>query len=92
MSTVASTPSAAAADSGARSVNAVLAQSQVEPVMDELQRDLVGLAPVKARVRDIAALLVERVDIGTDGMKVRLRLNGLAALAHEMLAEVGAAA
>ena len=58
MSTVASTPSAAAADSGARSVNAVLAQSQVEPVMDELQRDLVGLAPVKARVRDIAALLV----------------------------------
>ena len=46
------------ADSGARSVNEVLAQSQVEPVMDELQRDLVGLAPVKARIRDIAALLV----------------------------------
>ena len=36
----------------------VLAQSQVEAVLDELDRDLVGLAPVKARIRDIAALLV----------------------------------
>ena len=36
----------------------VLAQSQVESVMDELDRDLIGLAPVKARIRDIAALLV----------------------------------
>ena len=54
----------------ARTVNEVLAQSQVESVMDELERDLVGLAPVKQRIRDIAALLV--VD--------KLRLNlGLAA-------------
>ena len=54
----------------ARTVNEVLAQSQVESVMDELDRDLVGLAPVKQRIRDIAALLV--VD--------KLRLNlGLAA-------------
>ncbi len=36
----------------------VLAQSQVEAVLDELDRDLVGLAPVKSRIRDIAALLV----------------------------------
>jgi probable Rubsico expression protein CbbX len=41
-----------------RTVNEVLAQSQVEAVLDELDRDLVGLAPVKARIRDIAALLV----------------------------------
>ncbi len=41
-----------------RTVNEVLAQSQVEAVMDELERDLVGLAPVKQRIRDIAALLV----------------------------------
>jgi probable Rubsico expression protein CbbX len=47
-----------AADGGARTVNEVLAQSQVEAVMDELERDLVGLAPVKARIRDISALLV----------------------------------
>jgi probable Rubsico expression protein CbbX len=42
----------------ARTVNEVLAQSQVESVMDELDRDLVGLAPVKQRIRDISALLV----------------------------------
>ncbi|WP_393938708.1 CbbX protein [Piscinibacter sakaiensis] len=42
----------------ARTVNEVLAQSQVEGVLEELERDLVGLAPVKARIRDIAALLV----------------------------------
>ena len=68
------TPAATAADASAapqaRTVNEVLAQSQVESVMDELERDLVGLAPVKQRIRDIAALLV--VD--------KLRLNlGLAA-------------
>jgi probable Rubsico expression protein CbbX len=54
----------------ARTVADVLAQSQVEAVMDELDTDLVGLAPVKARIRDIAALLV--ID--------KLRLNlGMAA-------------
>lgn len=66
------TPAAAVADAApkARTVNEVLAQSQVEAVMDELERDLVGLAPVKQRIRDIAALLV--VD--------KLRLNlGLSA-------------
>jgi probable Rubsico expression protein CbbX len=36
----------------------VLAQSQVQGVIEELERDLVGLAPIKARIRDIAALLV----------------------------------
>ena len=41
-----------------RTVGEVLAQSQVEAVLDELDRDLVGLAPVKQRIRDIAALLV----------------------------------
>jgi probable Rubsico expression protein CbbX len=53
---VATTP----ADAGQppRTVGEVLAQSQVEAVLDELDRDLVGLAPVKQRIRDIAALLV----------------------------------
>ena len=69
-------PAAAAAPaeavtSTARTVAQVLAESQVEAVMDELDRDLVGLAPVKQRIRDIAALLV--VD--------KLRLN-LGLLAH----------
>ncbi len=53
-----------------KTVGEVLAQSQVESVIDELENELTGLEPVKQRIRDIAALLV--VD--------RLRLaNGLAA-------------
>ncbi len=51
-------PAGAPAPAAARTVAEVLADSQVESVMDELDRDLVGLAPVKARIRDIAALLV----------------------------------
>jgi probable Rubsico expression protein CbbX len=56
----AAAPAAAPEPSGppARTVNEVLAQSQVMAVMDELDRDLIGLAPVKQRIRDIAALLV----------------------------------
>ena len=50
--------SIAAAPVRALSVSDVLAQSQVESVMDELDHDLIGLAPIKARIRDIAALLV----------------------------------
>ena len=42
----------------AGTVSEVLAQSQVESVLDELERDLIGLVPVKQRIRDIAALLV----------------------------------
>ncbi|WP_213954823.1 MULTISPECIES: CbbX protein [unclassified Variovorax] len=41
-----------------RSVADVLAESKVESVLDELERDLIGLVPVKSRIRDIAALLV----------------------------------
>lgn len=44
--------------SSARTVGEVLAESRVEEVLDELDRDLVGLVPVKQRIRDIAALLV----------------------------------
>lgn len=51
-------PAEAPAKPAARTVSQVLAESQVEAVMDELDRDLVGLAPVKQRIRDIAALLV----------------------------------
>ena len=42
----------------ARTVAEVLAHSQVEAVMNELDRDLIGLAPVKQRIRDVAAMLV----------------------------------
>jgi probable Rubsico expression protein CbbX len=53
-----SEPAAPAAVPAPQTVAEVLAQSQVEAVMDELDRDLIGLVPVKQRIRDIAALLV----------------------------------
>jgi probable Rubsico expression protein CbbX len=51
-------PAAPDAAAAARTVGEVLALSQVQAVFDELDRDLVGLAPVKQRIRDIAALLI----------------------------------
>ena len=42
----------------ARTVKEVLAQSQAGAVIEELERDLIGLAPIKSRIRDVAALLV----------------------------------
>ena len=62
----------------ARSVGEVLAQSQVEEVIAELDRDLVGLAPVKARIRDIAALLVIdklRINLGLVSESPSLHMN-----------------
>jgi probable Rubsico expression protein CbbX len=60
----------------ARSVAEVLADSQVEQVLGELDRDLVGLAPVKARIRDIAALLV------IDRLRANLGLTAQAPSLH----------
>ena len=62
----AAVPAAAApAAAAAATVGEVLAESQAGRVIEELDGALVGLAPVKSRIRDIAALLV--ID--------RLRLN-----------------
>lgn len=61
---------------GARSVAEVLEGSQVEAVLQELDRDLVGLVPVKARIRDIAALLV------IDKLRVNLGLSSQAPSLH----------
>jgi probable Rubsico expression protein CbbX len=44
--------------SGVHTVAEVLARADVASVLAELEQDLVGLAPVKQRIRDIAALLV----------------------------------
>jgi len=60
------------------------ALQQLDPLWDEL---------FPAEQARIVALLVERVDIGTDGLNVRLRVDGLGGLAREMLAgDMGAAA
>ena len=57
-------------------MNDILAQSQVGAVMDELERDLVGLEPVKSRIRDIAALLV------IDKLRMNLGLQAQAPSLH----------
>ncbi|HUA87959.1 MAG TPA: CbbX protein [Steroidobacteraceae bacterium] len=69
-------PAAPQAGAQARTVSAVLAQSQAGAVMDELDRDLVGLAPIKARIRDIAALLV------IDKLRMNLGLQAQAPSLH----------
>jgi probable Rubsico expression protein CbbX len=55
----------------ARTVAEVLAQSQAGAVIEELDQALIGLAPVKSRIRDIAALLV----IDTLRMNLGLRTH-----------------
>jgi probable Rubsico expression protein CbbX len=57
-SAVATTPNPPAGTPTSASIADVLAQTQVDAVLDELDRELVGLSALKARVRDIAALLV----------------------------------
>ena len=56
---------------------------EYDPLWDEL---------FPAEQARIVALLVERVDVGTDGLNVRLRVDGLASLAREITTAVGAAA
>ncbi|HEY1312588.1 MAG TPA: CbbX protein [Steroidobacteraceae bacterium] len=69
-------PSPSADNCAARTVADVLAQSQADTVIDELERDLVGLAPVKTRIRDIAALLV------IDKLRMNLGLQAQAPSLH----------
>ena len=65
-----------AAGAGARTVAEVLAQGQAGAVIDELDQDLIGLAPVKGRIRDIAALLV------IDKLRMNLGLQAQAPSLH----------
>ena len=75
---------AKAKDSGITEAHTCTALQQLDPLWDEL-------FPVEqAR---IVALLVERIDIGTEGLDIRLRVDGLRGLAREMMAgDMGAAA
>ena len=60
------------------------ALQQFDPMWDEL---------FPAEQARIVALLVERIDIGEEGLAIRLRVDGLTGLAREMLTDgVGAAA
>jgi probable Rubsico expression protein CbbX len=58
-------------------LHALLAESGVGAVLDELDRELVGLAPVKTRLREIASLLVvdkARAALGIEGAKPSLHM------------------
>ncbi|WP_324754034.1 recombinase family protein [Roseovarius sp. Pro17] len=59
------------------------ALTRLDPLWDEL---------FPAEQARIVALLVERIDIGTDGLNVRLRMDGLTGLARDMRTDLGAAA
>lgn len=63
-------------DDGITETDAREALQQLDPLWDEL---------FPAEQARIVALLVERIDIGTDGLNARLRMDGLTGLAHEML-------
>ncbi len=68
-------------DSDLTEADAREALMRIDPLWDQL---------FPAEQARIVALLVERVDIGTEGLNVRLRMDGLAGLANEM--RVGEAA
>jgi probable Rubsico expression protein CbbX len=58
-------------------LKALLAESGVGAVLDELDSELVGLAPVKLRIREIASLLVvekARAELGVAGTKPSLHM------------------
>ena len=59
------------------------ALTRLDPLWDEF---------FPAEQARIVTLLVDRVEIGTDGLNVRLRMDGLTGLVREMRAEVGEAA
>jgi probable Rubsico expression protein CbbX len=59
-------------------LRALLASSQVNDVLDELDRELIGLKPLKARVRDIASLLLierARAQLGLVGGSPSLHMS-----------------
>ncbi|HWB56605.1 MAG TPA: CbbX protein [Gaiellaceae bacterium] len=63
---------------GALDIQAVLWESSVQAVLDDLEHDLVALEPVKNRIREIAALLVVdklRFDVGLASDRPSLHMS-----------------
>jgi probable Rubsico expression protein CbbX len=63
---------------GALDIQAVLWESNVQAVLDDLEHDLVALEPVKNRIREIAALLVVdklRFDVGLASDRPSLHMS-----------------
>ena len=70
-------------EDGVTEADARTALQKLDPLWDEL---------FPAEQARIVALLAERVEIGVSGLNVRLRMDGLAALAREITADAGAEA
>ncbi|GIL06137.1 CbbX protein [Betaproteobacteria bacterium PRO7] len=67
-----------AADAPTVDLRAILQEAQVQDVLDQLDRELVGLAPVKKRIREIAAFLVvsrARKQLGLEGATPSLHMS-----------------
>jgi probable Rubsico expression protein CbbX len=59
-------------------LNALLREANVQEVLDQLDRELVGLAPVKQRIREIAAYLIvskARASLGLAGAAPSLHMS-----------------
>src|SRR5262249_42375129 len=64
-------------ESAAIDVQAILREADIETVLADLDRDLVALAPVKTRIREISALLVIdrlRREAGLDAARPTLHM------------------
>ena len=62
-------------------LEAAFRESEIEPVLGQLERELVGLAPVKTRIREIAALLLvarlrERLGLATVRPTLHMSFTG----------------
>ena len=77
-SAVASVDFTEAVSHGEADVQAVVRESRVDEVLEELDRDLIALAPVKRRIREIAALLVIdrlREEMGLSSQRPTLHMS-----------------
>ena len=57
-------------------LQAELASSNVEEILDQLDRELIGLVPVKTRIRETASLLL------VDRMRKKMQLNAMSPTLH----------
>jgi probable Rubsico expression protein CbbX len=71
----------AAVSDGEADVQSVVRETRVQEVLDELDRDLIAMAPVKRRIREIAALLVidrlrEQLGLGSQHPTLHMSFTG----------------
>jgi probable Rubsico expression protein CbbX len=75
------TPIATAADAPVIDIAAAYRESCIQELLDDLDRELIGLAPVKTRIREIAALLLvarlrEQAGLATERPTLHMSFTG----------------